>query len=64
MRPVHVWVRIWDMNAPMPGVLISWRRGGDGWQGWVAYVVHSDTHPRLEPEVHLRWLDAAKLEKR
>ena len=34
--PRHVWVRVGD--DAMPGVLIDWRRDGDGWLAHVLFA--------------------------
>lgn len=42
--PQHVWVDVTGRfsSQQTPGLLIAWRRGQRGWEGW---VISADRHP-------------------
>jgi hypothetical protein len=57
----HCWVHDPpDAPGTWPGLLVEWRRSGEGWQGRVVYTVVGTTGPRLVEE----WLPAPRLEPR
>jgi hypothetical protein len=48
----HVWVAV-PGGSRLPGLVVAWRRDGDGWQAQVALV--------RDDAVLLRWVSAADL---
>lgn len=54
----HVWVRFDRSNtAPLPGLVLDWRRKGTRWSAWVVWL---DTrYPR--PKTEQGWIDAQHL---
>ena len=48
----HVWVSV-PGGSRLPGLVVAWRRDGDGWQAQVALV--------RDDAVLLRWVSAADL---
>ncbi len=48
----HVWVTV-PGGIRLPGLVVAWRRDGDGWQAQVALV--------RDDAVLLRWVSAADL---
>jgi hypothetical protein len=57
----HCWVHDPpDGPGTWPGLLVEWRRSGEGWQGRVVYTVVGATGSRLVEA----WLPAARLEPR
>ncbi len=48
----HVWVAV-PGGIRLPGLVVAWRRDGDGWQAHVALV--------RDDAVLLRWVSAADL---
>lgn len=57
----HCWVRDPpDAAGTWPGLLVEWRRRGDGWQGRVAYTVAGPHGPTLVEA----WLSAERLQPR
>ena len=48
----HVWVAV-PGGSRLPGLVVAWRRDGDGWQAQVASV--------RDDAVLLRWVSAADL---
>lgn len=50
----HVWVRPAFVPVELPGLVIDWRSGDQGWEGLVSYA---DRNGRIVTE----WLPAANL---
>ena len=48
----HVWVSV-PGDSRLPGLVVAWRRDGDGWQAQVALV--------RDDAVLLRWVSATDL---
>ncbi|MEP9382503.1 hypothetical protein [Nocardioides sp. KR10-350] len=59
--PVHVWVDLTNSWGPRaePGVLLAWRKGRDGWEGWVIRVTTYSTGQGSEVHVMQSWVPAA-----
>ncbi|NEK86344.1 hypothetical protein GCU60_11325 [Blastococcus saxobsidens] len=57
----HCWVRdLPESPGTWPGLLVEWRRRGQGWQGRVVYTVPRPDGPALVEA----WLPASRLEPR
>lgn len=63
--PVHVWVDLTNSWGPRaePGVLLAWRRGRHGWEGWVIRASTYSTGSGSEVHVLQSWVPAALLRR-
>ncbi len=55
----HVWVRFDKTNlAPLPGLVLDWRRAGTRWSAWVIWIDH-----RAGPSDRIQqgWIQAERL---
>ncbi|MEX0426805.1 hypothetical protein AB3X52_04160 [Nocardioides sp. DS6] len=59
-EPVHVWVDLTNSWGPRsePGVLIGWRKGNLGWEGWVIRVSTYSTGNGSAVHVVQSWIPA------
>lgn len=58
-QPVHVWVRSGASSSP--GLLLMWRRGARGWEGWVVEARYVAAHGHLS--VVQSWVAAGSIER-
>jgi len=63
--PVHVWVDLTNSWGPRaePGVLIAWRQGRLGWEGWVIRVSQYSTGNGSEVHVVQSWISASLIRR-
>ena len=61
--PTHVWVDVtgkWADNSG-PGILLMWRKGRRGWEGWCVYATTYSTGSGLTSYVTQSWVDASHI---
>ncbi len=51
-RRRHVWVDV-SGGGRSPGLIVAWRNGDDGWEGYVAVARDGAIHVTWEPATHL-----------
>lgn len=63
--PTHVWVDVtgrWADSAG-PGIVLMWRKGRHGWEGWCVYASTYSTGSGLTSYVTQSWVQAAHIRK-
>jgi hypothetical protein len=63
--PTHVWVDVtgkWADHSG-PGIVLMWRKGRNGWEGWCVYASTYSTGSGLASYVTQAWVQAHHIRK-